>query len=67
VMVKVLSFDIFLFDSFTVGIFISTRGICAYMYLSTFFLSTFLPFDIFTIRYFYHSTFLFSTFLSSTF
>ncbi len=51
-MVKVLSFDIFLFDSFTVGIFISTRGICAYMYLSTFFLSTFLLFDIFTIRHF---------------
>jgi hypothetical protein len=53
VRMKVPSFDILLFDSFTVGIFISTRGICAYIYLSIFLL-----FDIFTIRHFNHSTFL---------
>jgi hypothetical protein len=42
VRVKVLSFDIFLSDIFTVGIFISTRGIFAYIYLPIFLLSTFL-------------------------
>jgi hypothetical protein len=62
VRVKMLSFDIFLSDSFTVGIFISTRGICAYIYLSIFLLFDTFPFDIFTIRHFYHSTFLFRHF-----
>jgi hypothetical protein len=58
VRMKVLSFDIFLSDSFTVGIFISTRGICTYIYLSIFLLFDIFPFDIlifdiFTIRHFY--------------
>jgi hypothetical protein len=57
VRVKVTSFDIFLLDSFMVGICISTSGMCAYIYLSIFLLFDIFSFDIFTFPHFYHSTF----------